>query len=142
FGSEKPDHLDWEEYAVFLLESVGLYSPSLRDHYTDKITTFIDWYEDTEYPDREPPWTEDMGLEDFPDAHPDHSSKQRWPSWQRIAWAIERNDFWMKRLGFNQTKGGKEKLEQLHEEYGESLLADGATDDKHLKEWKEEMLNG
>jgi len=141
FGSEKPEHLDWEEYAVFLLESVGLYSPSLRDHYTDKITTFIDWYERTEYPDREQPWTEAMGLEDFPDAHPDHSSKQRWPSWQRIAWAIERNDFWMKRLGFNQTKGGKEKLEQLHEEYGESLLEDGATDDKHLKEWKEETPN-
>lgn len=141
FGSEKPDHLSWEEYAVFLLESVGLYSPSLRDHYTDKITTFIEWYEDTEYPDREPPWTEDMGLADFPDAHPDHSSKQRWPSWQRIAWAIERNDFWMKRLGFNQTKGGREKLEELHEEYGESLLADGATDDKHLKEWKEETTD-
>lgn len=139
FDSEKPDHLSWEEYAVFLLESVGLYSPMLRDHYNDKITTFIEWYEDTEYPDREPPWTEDMGLEDFADAHPDHSSKQRWPSWERIAWAIERNDFWMKRLGFSQTKGGREKLEDLHEEYGDTLLQDGATDDKHLKEWSDTL---
>lgn len=137
FDSEKPDHLGWEEYAVFLLESVGLYSPMLRDHYTEKITTFIEWYEDTEYLDREPPWTEDMGLEDFDDAHPDHSSKQRWPSWERIAWAIERNDFWMKRLGFSQTKGGREKLEELHNEYGETLLQNEATDDKHLKEWRD-----
>jgi len=139
--SEKPGHLSWEEYAVFLLESVGLYTPALREHYTDKITTFIGWYEETEYPDREPPWTADMGLEDFPDAHPNHSSKQRWPSWERIAWALERNDFWMKRLGFNQTKGGKEKLEELHEEFGESLLAADATGDKHLREWQEETTD-
>jgi predicted phosphoadenosine phosphosulfate sulfurtransferase len=138
FESEKPDHLSWEEYAVFLLESVGLYSPELRDHYTEKIVTFIEWYEDNAYPDREPPWTEDMGLEDFPDAHPDHSSRQRWPSWERIAWAIERNDFWMKRLGFSQTKGGRKKLEAMQEEYGDSLLHLDATDDKHLREWKEE----
>jgi predicted phosphoadenosine phosphosulfate sulfurtransferase len=138
FSSEKPDHLSWEEYAVFLLESVGLYSPMLRDHYTDKITTFIEWYEDNEYPERTPPWTTEMGLEDFADAHPDTISKQKWPSWERIAWAIERNDFWMKRLGFSQTKGGREKLEQLEDEYGDSLLDADATDDKHLREWKEE----
>jgi len=138
FDSEKPEHLSWEEYAVFLLESVSLYSPMLRDHYTDKITTFIDWYENNAYPDREPPWTEEMGLEDFADEHPDHTSKQKWPSWERIAWAIERNDFWMKRLGFSQTKGGREKLEELEDEYGDSLLHKDATDDKHLREWKEE----
>ncbi|WP_336328502.1 DUF3440 domain-containing protein [Halovenus sp. HT40] len=135
FSSEKPDHLSWEEYAVFLLESVGLYSPELRDHYTDKITGFIDWYEDAEYEDTG--WTEEMGLEDFPDAHPDDLPKKGYPSWERIAWALERNDFWMKRLGFNQTKGGREKLEMLREQYGESLIDPSATDDKHLGEWAE-----
>lgn len=135
FESEKPDHLTWEEYAVFLLESVGLYCPELRDHYTDKILGFIEWYEDAEYEDTG--WTEDMGLEDFPDAHPDDLPKSGYPSWERIAWAIERNDFWMKRLGFNQTKGGREKLEQLRDEYGESLIDPNATDDKHLGEWAE-----
>jgi len=138
FESEKPDHLTWQEYAVFLLESVGLYSPELRDHYTEKIQTFIEWYEDTEYLDRDPPWTEQMGLEDFADAHPDDISKQKWPSWERIAWAIERNDFWMKRLGFSQTKGGREKLEEMHDEYGDTLLDADQTDDKHLREWMEE----
>lgn len=135
FKSEKPEHLTWEEYAVFLLESVGLYCPELRDHYTEKIETFIEWYENNEYPDREPRWTLEMGLEDFTDAHPDGVSKQKWPSWERIAWAIERNDFWMKRLGFSQTKGGREKLEEMREKYGKSLLQQDATDDKHLREW-------
>jgi len=138
FSSEKPDHLTWEEYAVFLLESVGLYCPELRDHYTEKILGFIEWYEDSEYEDTG--WTEEMGLEDFPDAHPDDLPKSGYPSWERIAWAIERNDFWMKRLGFNQTKGGREKLEQLREKYGESLIDPDATDDKHLGEWAEENV--
>jgi len=136
FSSEKPDHLSWEEYAVFLLESIGLYCPELRDHYTEKIQTWLEWYEDTAY--EETGWTEEMGVEDIPDAHPDDMPKQKWPSWERVAWAIERNDFWMKRIGFSQTKGGREKLEVLREQYGDSLIDPDATDDKHLEEWAEE----
>ena len=133
FGSEKPDHLSWEEYAVFLLESVGLYCPELRDHYVGKIETFLEWYEDAAY--EESGWSEQMGIEDVPDAHPDDKSKTKYPSWERIAWAIERNDFWMKRLGFSQTKGGREKLRGLRDQYGDSLLEKEQTDDKHLREW-------
>jgi predicted phosphoadenosine phosphosulfate sulfurtransferase len=136
FSSEKPEHLSWEEYAVFLLESIGLYCPELRDHYTEKIEGWLEWYEDTAY--EETGWTEDMGIEDIPDAHPDDMPKQKWPSWERVAWAIERNDFWMKRLGFSQTKGGREKLEVLREKYGDSLIQPDATDDKHLGEWAED----
>jgi predicted phosphoadenosine phosphosulfate sulfurtransferase len=136
FQSEKPDHLSWEEYAVFLLESVGLYCPELRDHYTEKIQTFIEWYENNAYDDLD--WTPEMGVEDFPDCHPDEYGLYDYPSWERIARAIERNDFWMKRLGFNQTKGGKEKLQTMREQYGESLIHSDATDDKHLREWAEE----
>jgi len=136
FSSEKPDHLTWEEYAVFLLESIGLYCPELRDHYTEKIQGFLDWYEDVEY--EETGWTEEMGIDDIPDAHPDDMPKQKWPSWERIAWAIERNDFWMKRLGFSQTKGGREKLEMLRDQYGDTLIDPDATDDKHLGEWAEQ----
>lgn len=133
FSSEKPDHLTWQEYAIFLLESIGLYCPELRDHYTEKIRTFIQWYEDVEY--EETGWTKDMGVEDFPDSHPDGLPKNKYPSWERIAWAIERNDFWMKRLGFNQTKGGRKKLKKLKKKYGSSLADKKYTDDKHLKEW-------
>ena len=34
--SEKPDNMTWEQYAVWLLESIGLYAPELRDHYHKK----------------------------------------------------------------------------------------------------------
>lgn len=135
FSSEKPNHLSWEEYAVFLLESIGLYCPELRDHYVDKIETFLEWYEDVEY--EETGWTEEMGVEDIPDCHPEDTPKRKYPSWERIAWAIERNDFWMKRLGFSQTKGGREKLQALRDQYGDTLLDTEQTDDKHLREWAE-----
>lgn len=135
FTSEKPDHLNWEEYTVFLLESIGMYSPELKDHYYEKIRTYIDWYEDVGYEESE--WTEEMGIEDFPDSHPDDKDKYKYPSWERIAWAIERNDFWMKRLGFSQTKGGKRKLKELRYKYKDYLVKKENTDDKHLKEWIE-----
>jgi len=131
--SEKPDHLSWQEYTVFLLESLGLYCPELRDHYVEKIQTFLEWYEDVEY--EETGWTEEMTLEDIPDSHPEDIRKNKYPSWERVAWAIERNDFWMKRLGFSQTKGGREKLKILREQYGDSLVEKEKTGDKHLKEW-------
>ncbi len=131
--SEKPEHLSWQEYTVFLLESLGLYCPELRDHYVDKIETFLEWYEDVEY--EETGWSEEMGLEDIPDSHPEDIPKNKYPSWERIAWAIERNDFWMKRLGFSQTKGGRKKLKMLREQYGDSLVQKEKTGDKHLKEW-------
>ena len=41
---EKPSHMTWQEYAVFLLESIGLYSKKLQDHYYRKITILIDHY--------------------------------------------------------------------------------------------------
>ena len=39
--SEKPEHLTWEQYAVYLLESIGMYAPELEDHYYRKIKTFM-----------------------------------------------------------------------------------------------------
>lgn len=46
--TEKPEEMTWEEYTVFLLESLGLYAPELRDHYVKKIDTFLKWYEEKE----------------------------------------------------------------------------------------------
>ena len=31
--SEKPEGMTWQQYTVWLLETIGLYSPELRDHY-------------------------------------------------------------------------------------------------------------
>ena len=43
--TEKPNGMTWQEYTVFLLESLGLYVPELRDHYYHKIKAFFKWYE-------------------------------------------------------------------------------------------------
>lgn len=121
--SQKPDGMSWEQYAVFLLESLGLYAPELRDHYYFKIKTFLQWYRKTE------------GI--LPEDIPDETEKnleaaKKAASWRRIARAIERNDFWMKRLSFGQTKGDVVRLFELKKKY-RNLIRPGDTDDKHLR---------
>jgi len=124
--SEKPKHMSWQQYAVFLLETIGLYAPELRDHYYRKIRTFLDWYEKKE----------GIKISDIPDeADKKLESEKKVPSWRRIARAIERNDFWMKRLSFGQTKDAIEELNRLKEKYKGFLLREENTTDKHLKEW-------
>lgn len=127
--SEKPDDMTWEQYAVFLLESLGLYAPELRDHYYKKIRTFLDWYEKTEGVNiKDIKDTEDKKLE----------AAKKVASWRRIARAIERNDFWMKRLSFSQTKNDVNRLFELKKKY-KNIIYGVDTDDKHLKQVAEEM---
>ncbi|WP_304125742.1 DUF3440 domain-containing protein [Methanosphaera cuniculi] len=104
--SEKPEHMSWQEYAIFLLESIGFETPELRDHYIEKIQTFFNWYKKTE------------GLEivDIPEtAEKKLETKKKVPSWRRIARAIEKNDFWMTLLSFGETKKGRKLLDKLKE---------------------------
>lgn len=121
--SEKPEGMTWEQYAVWLLESLGLYAPELEEHYYRKIKTFMKWYDEKEgvqvsaYPDEA-----DKKLE----------SKKKVASWRRIAKAIERNDFWMKRLSFGQTKSDVNKLFELKKKY-RNIIYGKDTNDKHLK---------
>ena len=42
-------------------------------------------------------------------------------SWRRIARAIERNDFYMKRLSFGENKKDNEKLQHLMKKYNNLL---------------------
>ncbi|MED5050632.1 DUF3440 domain-containing protein [Anoxybacillus rupiensis] len=127
--SEKPDGMTWEQYAVFLLESLGLYAPELRDHYYKKIKTFMDWYEKHE----------GVRIEDIPDeADNKLESAKKVASWRRIARAIERNDFWMKRLSFSQTKSDVERLQELKNKYRNIIYAKD-TDDKHLRQIAEKL---
>lgn len=106
--TEKPDDMTWQQYTVFLLESLGLYVPELRDHYYTKISGFLKWYEKkagvlpSEIKDEE-----DKRLENL----------RRVASWRRIARSIERNDFWMKRLSFSQSKKDAKKLVELQKKY-------------------------
>lgn len=130
--TEKPKHMSWEQYAVFLLETIGLYAPELRDHYVSKINTFLKWYETEEGITLDQvPQEEDKKLE----------SKKKKPSWRRIARAIEKNDFWMSRLSFSQTKSDVEKMKLLKEKYVNLILPEDA-DSKPLKRVAEELYKG
>lgn len=127
--SEKPAHMTWEQYAVFLLESLGLYAPELRDHYYKKIKKFFSWWE------KERNITMDMVVDE---AQKTTEAKRSQPTWRRVARAIEKNDFWLKRLSFSQTKSDVKKLEELKEKY-RNIIRPDATDDKHLREWSERI---
>jgi predicted phosphoadenosine phosphosulfate sulfurtransferase len=120
--TEKPEHMTWQQYAVFLLETIGLYAPELRDHYYKKIKTFIEWYEEQGISFKDFPEEADLKLE----------QEKKVPSWRRIARAIERNDFWMKRLSFSQTKSDVEEYFKLKKKY-KNLAKKDETDDKHLR---------
>lgn len=119
----KPDFMSWEQYSVFLLESLGLYAPELREHYYKKIKTFFAWYQKTEgLQVADIKEEEDLKLE----------NAKKVASWRRIARAIERNDFWMKRLSFGQTKGDVQKLFELKKKYA-NIIRGEDTDDKQLR---------
>lgn len=47
-GSSKPKHMNWEQYAVFLLESLELYCPELTRHYYRKIKILMEYYKNQE----------------------------------------------------------------------------------------------
>lgn len=60
-------------------------------------------------------------------------------SWRRIARAIEKNDFYLKRLSFGQTKTDDEKLQQLTHKWDNLLNKTTKTDDKTLLQIIEDM---
>ncbi len=126
--SEKPDGMTWEQYTVWLLESLGLYAPELRDHYYRKIRTFLDW------------WEKEAGItpENMPDDKWELKGYRQTPYWKRIARAIEKNDFWMSRLSFSQTKSDVRKLFELKKKY-KNLIYGKDTDSKPLKRVAEEL---
>lgn len=131
--SEKPDNMTWEQYAVFLLESLGLYAPELRDHYHTKIKTFLSWYEKEGVPLKDIPEEADKKLE----------SAKKAASWRRVARAIEKNDFWMKRLTFGQTKKDVQKLFELKKKYANIIRGnDPSLGDKQLSELAQKMEAG
>ena len=118
--SEKPEGMTWEQYAVFLLESIGLYAPEVRDHYYRKIRTFLDWYKSE-------------GIDDIPDvADKKLESAKKVASWRRVARAIEKNDFWMSRLSFGETKRDVQQLFELKKKY-KNIIRPEDSDSKKLR---------
>ncbi|HHX77677.1 MAG TPA: hypothetical protein GX697_04945 [Firmicutes bacterium] len=119
--------MTWEQYTVFLLESIRIYAPELEQHYYGKIKTFMKW------------WEEKKGVlvknyNDYAESKFETAGPDRQPTWRRIARAIEKNDFWMKRLSFSATKRDVEKLNQLKEKY-KKIIGDGKVD-KDMERWE------
>jgi predicted phosphoadenosine phosphosulfate sulfurtransferase len=114
--SMKPAHLTWEQYAMFLLESLGLYEPRIMERYYRKIKYYMLWCEKNE---------------GVPYGRlPEEGN----PSWRRIARAIEKNDFYMSHLEFGYDKAGDKLLIELREKH--RLTGDGYMQPKILQRLK------
>lgn len=83
----KPDHLTWRGFAELILGSLP---EKHADHYRDKISVFIRWYQVKE------------GYHEIPDEGPPNEKGK--PSWTRICKVLLRGDYWCKGLSFTQTK--------------------------------------
>ncbi|MFC7331371.1 phosphoadenosine phosphosulfate reductase [Marinactinospora rubrisoli] len=81
----KPDGLTWEEFAHRLLASMPA---ETAEHYRDKISGFLHWYETRGYPGGS-----------IPDEGP--ASDKRVPSWTRICKVLLSNDYWCKGMSFS-----------------------------------------
>lgn len=126
--SSKPSFMTWQEYTVFLLESIGIYNSDLMLHYYRKIKKFANWYKKRD----------DIDFCDIPEeADSKLETQKKVISWRRIARAIEKNDFYMKRLCFTQTKTDDEELRQLIHKWDNLLTEDTVSDDKDLNNFIE-----
>ncbi len=101
----KPNGHTWQSFSELLLSSMP---DSIRDHYANKIHTFIRFYEERGYRN---------GIPDEEDIHLEALHKV--PSWRRIAKMLLRNDYIAKTIGFVQNKDGyfyKKYLERKKQE--------------------------
>jgi predicted phosphoadenosine phosphosulfate sulfurtransferase len=87
---KKPENHTWKSFAELFLNSIPEVT---KEHYTNKIFTFTEWWKDRGYP------------EGIPDEAPNIlESKKLAPSWKRVCKSLLRNDYWCKGLGFTQHK--------------------------------------
>lgn len=129
--SSKPKFMTWQEYTVYLLESIGIYNKDLMLRYYRKIKKFMIWHRNKyNIDEKDIPETADLKLE----------NQKKVISWRRIARAIEKNDFYLKRLSFAQTKNDDNELRRLIHKWDNLLNVNTITDDKDLQKIiKEEM---
>lgn len=118
-GTSKPEHLNWEEYLIFLLESLGLYSSDLMLHYYKKIRIYLDHY------------IEEGRIKTI-DEIPEEIDKEtvirekgrengRWIQWRRIAKCIEKNDFTLTGCNYGTTIQDKKDLQKLKDKWNDLL---------------------
>jgi predicted phosphoadenosine phosphosulfate sulfurtransferase len=80
----------WESFANLLLDTMP---KQTSEHYKNKITVYIHWYQQRGYPD---------GIPDEGDYKLEQLGKI--PSWRQIVKALLKNDYWCTGLGFSPTK--------------------------------------
>lgn len=85
-----PNGHTWKSFSTLFLNSIP---DKTKEHYLNKIYTFIEWWKERGYPSGIPDETPYI-LE----------SKKLTPSWRRICKSLLRNDYWCKGLGFTQHK--------------------------------------
>jgi predicted phosphoadenosine phosphosulfate sulfurtransferase len=128
-GTEKPAWMTWEQYAVFLLESIGLYSEELMMHYVRKIRILFDYIKAEANIQRK-------------DIQEDHRSKTEsladWVSWKRIARTIEKNDFPCRGLQYGLTLQDRETMQKLKKKWG-ALLGIEHYQTKEMKQLQKEL---
>jgi predicted phosphoadenosine phosphosulfate sulfurtransferase len=111
----KPKNHTWESFAMLFLNSIP---DKTKEHYLNKIYTFVKWWEargyETGMPDEAPYLLE---------------SKKLAPSWRRVCKSLLRNDHWCKGLGFTQHKT------DAYQKYLD-LKKKQRTEDKFLKQSK------
>jgi predicted phosphoadenosine phosphosulfate sulfurtransferase len=97
-GTNKPGHMTWEEYCCFLIESISLTSVEIARWYIEKIEITLKYHKKK--------YNQDITDETV-------VKSKEYISWQYIARALEKNDFWMKKLYFGESKKGYKVLEGL-----------------------------
>lgn len=107
--SMKPKELTWERYAVYLLESLGIYEPEIMARYYRKIKYYMKWHEHND---------------GIPYGKMAEEATRELPAWKHIARAIEKNDFFMGSLSFGPDKAGDDLLKKLREKH-RNLVGEG-----------------
>ena len=101
-------------------------------HYYRKIKKFAYWYKKRD----------NIDICDIPDeANSKLENQKKVISWRRIARSIEKNDFYMKRLCFSQTKTDDEELKTLIHKWDNLLTKDTISDDKDLMNFIKKEVN-
>lgn len=81
-----------------------------------------------------------IALEDIPEiAECKLENEKKAISWRRIARAVEKNDFYLRRLSFAQTKTDDQELKRLIHSWDNLLNKNTITDDKTLQKIVLEM---
>ena len=132
--SSKPAHLTWQAYAVYLLETMGLTSVGLRDHYYRKIKILMAYYK------------KKFGVEvsDMPDESVRKEwlvDEKLWHDWKGIARALEKNDFALTTRDYTLTKEDERELYALYYQFQKVTGVD-ELEGKLYQKIKEELLGG